>query len=193
MPFGTQLISWISPWTERAASPFLPDFNGQERDFVYNDLNQETAEKWMSSSTVLNTISTAYNADGQVVSTGDNYSDYAFGYDGQGNATSLDNSGTPGAPHVVLTSQFNAQGERTSLAATISGTADFINSYGYDNLSRLNQITQQEQSGGNAVQAKSIYVGYDNAGDISEIDYSNTTSPGPQQNGPGYATLTDDC
>jgi YD repeat-containing protein len=141
-------------------------------------------------STVLNTISTAYNADGQVTSTGDNYSDYAFGYDGQGNATSVDNAGTPEAPHVVLTSQYNAQGERTSLAATIAGTADFINSYGYDNLSRLNQITQQGQTGGNAVSAKSIYVGYDNVGDITALDYSNSTSPGPQQNGPGYSTLS---
>jgi YD repeat-containing protein len=27
------------------------DFNGQERDFVFDDLNRETAEKWMSGGT----------------------------------------------------------------------------------------------------------------------------------------------
>ncbi|OYV78741.1 MAG: hypothetical protein B7Z73_19455, partial [Planctomycetia bacterium 21-64-5] len=89
------------------------DFNGQERDFVFNGLNQETAETWMNGTTVVNTIATAYNADGQVASTGDNFSAYAFGYDGQGNVTSVDNSGTPGAPHVVLTSQYSTQDERT--------------------------------------------------------------------------------
>jgi hypothetical protein len=35
-------------------------------------------------------------------------------------------------PHVVLNSVFDAQGDRTSLAGTINGTADFINGYSHD-------------------------------------------------------------
>jgi hypothetical protein len=46
-------------------------------------LHRLTTENWMSGSTVVNTIATAYNVDGEVTSTGDNYSNYAFAYSGQ--------------------------------------------------------------------------------------------------------------
>ncbi|HEX7377376.1 MAG TPA: RHS repeat-associated core domain-containing protein, partial [Pirellulales bacterium] len=120
----------------------------------------------------------------------DNYSDYGFAYNGQGDQTSVDNAGTPGAPHVVLTNQFDALGNRTSLAATLNGTADFINNYSYDTLSRLRDIAQQGQTGGNAVAPKSIYIGLNGAGDITALNYANTVSAGPQQTSPGYVTLT---
>ncbi|MGH7136063.1 MAG: hypothetical protein ACREHD_10005, partial [Pirellulales bacterium] len=104
---------------------------------------------------VENAIHTAYNADGSIASIGDNYSDYSYNYDGQGNASSVDNTGSPNMPHVVLTSVFDAAGNRASLAATIyngtTPTPDFVNNYSYDELSRLIDITQQGQSGGNSV------------------------------------------
>jgi hypothetical protein len=53
----------------------------------------------------------------------DSNSAHAFSYNGDGNVTSTDNYGTPNIPHVVLTSGFDAAGERTSLSATIAGTA----------------------------------------------------------------------
>jgi RHS repeat-associated protein len=168
------------------------DRMGQERDFVFDDLNRETAEKWMSGSTVVNTIATNYNADGEVTSTGDNYSNYAFAYSGQGKVTSADNAGTPGAPHVVLTSQYDTQGDRTSLAATLNGTADFINSYSFDALSRLREIDQQGQSGGNAVAQKSIYMKLNGIGEITEIDRSNSVYAGPQQTSPGWTIISYD-
>jgi RHS repeat-associated protein len=165
---------------------------GQERDFVFDDLNRETAEKWMSGSTVVNTIATAYNADGEVTSTGDNYSNYAFAYSGQGKVTSVDDAGTPGAPHVALASQYDTQGDRTSLAATLNGTADFINTYTLDALSRLREIDQQGQSGGNAVAEKSIYMKLNGIGDITEIDRSNMVNAGPQQTTPGWTLVSYD-
>jgi RHS repeat-associated protein len=165
---------------------------GQERDFVFDNLNRETAEKWMSGSTVVNTIATAYNADGEVTSTGDNYSNYAFAYNGQGKVTSVDNAGTPGAPHVALASQYDTQGDRTSLAATLNGTPDFIISYTLDALSRLREIDQQGQSGGNAVAEKSIYLKLNGIGEITEIDRSNMVNAGPQQTTPGWTLVSYD-
>jgi RHS repeat-associated protein len=141
-------------------------------------------------STAENTIHTTYNADGSIASIGDNYSDYSYTYDGQGNAKSVDNSGSPNMPHVVLTSVFDAAGNRQSLAATINGTADFVNGYSYDELSRLIDITQQQQTGGNAVATKQVYYTLDPLGDVTGIYRSNNPTLGEQTTGPAYSTLT---
>ena len=53
----------------------------------------------------------------------DNNSAYAFTNDQLGRRTSTDNLGTPGAPNVVLSSSFDAIGNRTALSATIDGLA----------------------------------------------------------------------
>ncbi|HEX7378019.1 MAG TPA: hypothetical protein VF278_12940 [Pirellulales bacterium] len=64
---------------------------------------------------------------------------------------SVDNGGTPGVPDVVLASQYDPAGNRSSLSATIGGTKDFLNSYSYDTLSRLVTMQQVDQNGGNAI------------------------------------------
>ena len=69
-----------------------------------------------------------------------------------------------------LDSQFDLNGNRTRLSATIttpgnvSGTPDFLNNYSYDRLNRPTWITQQGQSGGNFVGIKAVEFAYDNAG-----------------------------
>ena len=73
---------------------------------------------------------------------------------------SVDNSGTPNVPHVVLASTVDLMGDRTSLAATINGTADFINNYSYDADQRLTMLQQQQQTGGNTVAPKEIDYAY---------------------------------
>ena len=127
----------------------------------------------------LNTITTSYNADGQITSIGDNFSHYAYTYTGQGNVASVDNAGTPGVPDVLLTSQYDTAGNRASLAATIAGTADFLNTYSYNTLSQLSMIDQQGQTGGNAVAPKSIYLGYNAVGDVNVIYRQNSVTIGP--------------
>jgi hypothetical protein len=52
-------------------------------------------------------------------------------------------------------------GNRSSLSATIGGVKDFLTGYSYDTLSRLDEIDQQGQTGGNAVAMKSLYFGLD--------------------------------
>ena len=133
---------------------------------------------------------TAYNADRQIASIADNYSHYAYTYDGQGNVASVDNAGTPGVPDVLLSSQYDAAGNRSSLSATIAGMPDFLNTDSYNTLSQLDLIDQQGQTGGNAVAPKSIYFGLDAIGDINEIDRANSVAAGPNQSGPAYSLLS---
>ena len=155
------------------------DRRGLVRNFSVDHLGRTTDEQWMNGTNVVNTISTAYNADGEVTSSGDSFSNYAFSYDGQGHLASVDNAGTPGVPDVVLTSQFDGQGDRTSLSATVAGVKDFLSSYSYDTLSRLTMIDQQGQNGGNTVGPKSIYFGYNGIGEITTIDRSDYVGVGP--------------
>jgi RHS repeat-associated protein len=135
-------------------------------------------------------ITTGYNADGEITSTGDNFSHYAYTYTGQGEVASVDNAGTPGVPDVLLNSGYDTSGNRSSLSATIGGVKDFLTSYSYDTLSRLDEIDQQGQSGGNAVAMKSLYFGLNAIGDITQIDRANSVFAGPQQNGPAYSVLS---
>ncbi|HVC94815.1 MAG TPA: hypothetical protein VND64_14045 [Pirellulales bacterium] len=78
----------------------------------------------MSGGTAIYTIAYAYNADNAVTSASDPDSSYAFTRDNLGRVTSLDNSGTPNMPDVVLSSQYDAMGDRTQLTATV---ADEVN------------------------------------------------------------------
>jgi RHS repeat-associated protein len=145
------------------------DRDGRVINYTFDNLGRETAEQWMNGSTAVNTIAAAYDAANQLTSIGDSFSNYAYAYDGQGNVTSVDNSGTPNIPHVVLASQYDTLGNRTQLSATVAGTADFKNSYTYDNLSRLISATQQGQTGGNGVASKGVGYAYDSLGDMTSI------------------------
>ncbi|MGH7192536.1 MAG: hypothetical protein ACREJM_03270, partial [Candidatus Saccharimonadales bacterium] len=155
------------------------DRDSRVRNFSVDHLSRTTAEQWMQGGTVVNTIATAYNADGEVTSAGDSFSNYSLAYDGQGHLASVDNAGTPGVPDVGLAAQFDGQGDRTSLSATIAGVKDFLNTYSYDTLSRLTMIDQQSQTGGNAVEPKSIWFGLNGIGQITQIDRQNYVDIGP--------------
>jgi len=71
---------------------------------------------------------------------------------------------------VTFAQQFDAAGRRTQLAATIGGTGDFVTDYGYDNLGRISAITQQGQTGGNAVAEKAVDFAFDLAGQPQAVE-----------------------
>jgi RHS repeat-associated protein len=81
-------------------------------------------------------------------------------------------------PSVVMTSTYNANSRRTSLAATIGGTADYKNDYTYDNLSRLTQIVQQDVSGGNVVADKRVDFAYNALGQYTSVTRYQSTGTG---------------
>ncbi|QGJ68577.1 RHS repeat-associated core domain protein [Planctomycetales bacterium 10988] len=104
-----------------------------------------------------------------MTSVGDPDSTYGFVYDILGRVTSVSNAGTPGLPEVVLTQTFDAVGNRTSLSATVDSTLDFLTTYTYDDLHRLTRVTQQGQSGGNAVAEKRVDFAYNALGQFTTI------------------------
>jgi len=62
-----------------------------------------------------------------------------------------------GGPTVVLTTGYTRDDSlRTSLPASIGGTADFQNVFVYDDRLRMTSVTQTGQTGGNAVADKHI-------------------------------------
>ncbi len=66
---------------------------------------------------------------------------------------------------------YDASGNRTQLKAKVGAANDFANNYAFDALNRVTQITQQSQTGGNAVAAKRIDLAYDKAGRLTDMKY----------------------
>jgi YD repeat-containing protein len=163
------------------------DRNGRVGNFSYDNLHRRTAEEWMNGVNVIRTISYSYDAASQLTSAADPDSSYAYAYDDLGRVTSVDNNGTPGVSRVVLASVYDAMNNRTQLAATIAGTADFLNAYEYDALNRLTQLVQQGQSGGNSVSTKGAELAYNALGQLTSIFRSNFFGVGPR---PDIATST---
>ncbi len=163
------------------------DRDGRVRDFTYDDLNRQTAEEWMDGGTVVRTISYSYKADGELTSASSPDSAYAYTYDGDGRTTSVDNYGTPTVPNVVLSSQYDSNGNRTQLSAAIDGTDDFLNTYAFDALNRMTQLVQQGQTGGNSVATKGANLSYNLLGQLTSIFRTDYFGNGPQ---PDIATST---
>ncbi len=55
---------------------------------------------------------------------------------------------------------YDSSSNRTQLKAQIGTTNDFLSNYTFDALDRVTRITQQSQTGGNAVAAKRIDLDY---------------------------------
>ncbi len=158
----------------------IVDADGRERDFVHDGLGRLTTENWISGGSVVAAMNYAHDAANELTSASDGNSAYAFTYNGDGQVTRVDNAGTPGVPDVLLTSTLDAAGERTSLAATINGTADFLNNYSYDADQRLTMVQQQQQTGGNTVSPKEVDLAYNALGQFtSMVDY-NFIGVGPR-------------
>jgi YD repeat-containing protein len=132
----------------------------------------------LTNGTLTRTLSFNYDAADQLASASDPDSSYAYSYDNLGRVLSVDNNGTAGVPRVILTSQYDASGNRTSLAASVAGTADFQNSYTYDFLNRLTRVEQTQQSGGNSVHEKRVDFTYNAAGLFTQIARFKDTDGG---------------
>ncbi len=159
------------------------DGNGQEILYGHDDLNRVTSETWVGGGTGGGannfTIDTNYDADGQVTSTSQtddgnsaaNLS-YAYLHDylGQTTQTTIDYDSSTNVPEVVLAAQFDANGNRTELDATIGGTNDYQNTYIYDRLDNLTELYQHQATSGNTVHSKTVLVHDDTGSRLSEID-----------------------
>jgi RHS repeat-associated protein len=166
--------------------------------YAYNALDQQTGEYWYSTISAANndtagrpgaltTISSAYDADGELSATAEKAGTtpvcgYKYTYTSLGQQASVDNNATgyatPGVPDVVLSSTYDADGNRKSLSATVGGTADFVNTYSYDSSHREVQITQGPAAGKSNVDPKTVSFTYDADGEVSTIDRFNALNTG---------------
>ncbi len=76
-------------------------------------------------------------------------------------------------------SAYDPVGDRTSLSASINGTADFLNSYSFDADQRLIDETQQGLQGGNGVDPKQVEFGYNALGQFTADSRFNFVGIGP--------------
>jgi RHS repeat-associated protein len=125
------------------------DADGQVTVLAYDALNRQTGQQWYANandadqaSDPSDVIVYTYDLDSELHSAADEFSSYTYTYNSLGQQTSVDNAGTPGVPEALLSSGYDAAGNRTSLSATIGGTADFANTYSFDALNRETQVTQ---------------------------------------------------
>ncbi|WP_233198707.1 MULTISPECIES: RHS repeat-associated core domain-containing protein [Pirellulaceae] len=137
------------------------DRNGRVTVYEYDDLQRRTAEKWIDGVNVERTLSYTFDAASQLTSASDPAATYTFTYDNLGRNTSTTHDLAALGFDVVIDEAYDALGRRTSLAAEIDGTDDLINTYSYDYLNRMTQVTQASQSGGNAVTEKRVDFAYD--------------------------------
>jgi RHS repeat-associated protein len=82
-------------------------------------------------------------------------------------------------PDVVLSFDYDANSNRTEMAASIGGTADYVNSYVFDELRRLKSVTQQDSTG-NTVASKHVTFSYNALGQtliVNRFDDSSATNP----------------
>jgi RHS repeat-associated protein len=147
----------------------MTDRDGRVTQYTYDNLQRQTAEKWMSGSTVVKQFTYSYDVGNQLVGVGDGTADYTYQYDGQGRQTQSQINFAALAQPVTLNQTFDAASNRTSLFAAIGSTADFKNTYGHDNLDRLTVVMQQGQAGGNAVADKRVDFGYLADGQYDQI------------------------
>ncbi len=126
---------------------------------------------------MVRTLSYTYDAAGQLTAASDPDSSYAVSYDNLGRVLTVDNNGTSGVPRVILTSAYDAAGNRSSLSASVAGTADFLNTYTHDALDRLTRVDQVGQ-GGNSVAEKRVDLAYNAISEFTSIARYKDTDGG---------------
>ena len=150
------------------------DRNSRVTNYTWDHAGRLKQEDWMSGGSSIRTLTYVYDAANRLTSASDSDSAYAFSYNAGDLMTQVDNNSTPNVPRVILTMGYDALRRRTSLSASVAGTADFADAYSYDALNRMTQVTQQGQAGGNTVGVKRIDLSYNAAGNFAGVSrYAN--------------------
>ena len=153
------------------------DRRGLVREYEYDNLGQNTVEIWYDSVTDAdadqnrqNTLSFSYDTFGQLITAGDTSATYDFDYDALGRVTEITQNIAGLTSEVIFTQEYDAAGQRTRLAATVGGTADFVTDYVYDALGQIDSIKQYGTTGGNAVAEKYVDFAFDATGRADSLN-----------------------
>ncbi|WP_404310460.1 Calx-beta domain-containing protein [Neorhodopirellula lusitana] len=152
----------------------LVDRGGNKFEFDYDPSDRQTVERWYDENgTLTNTITTRYDIADRLYSQVDDFSAYTYQFDALDRMTAVSNfdgsTSTPGVAEVTLASLYDTDNRRVTLAATIDGTADFLNEYVYNGRDQLKRLTQSDQGGTTPVGFKDVRLGYDSAEQLDQV------------------------
>ncbi|MBV6465470.1 MAG: hypothetical protein PGMFKBFP_00747 [Anaerolineales bacterium] len=91
------------------------DRNGRKITFEYDTVNRLTRENWYSGDSIIRSIGTTYDEAGNQLSVSDADSSYAFAYNTVNRVEQVDNHGTTGMPRIILTYQYDNNGNLVSI------------------------------------------------------------------------------
>ncbi|MCC6540562.1 MAG: VCBS repeat-containing protein [Bryobacterales bacterium] len=124
---------------------------GRQVSLQYDSAHRLLRETWGDGHVVQYT----YDATGLMLTAADSDSRATMTYDALGRIRTVDNAGTPGVPRVLITYQYDANGNLIQVSDSLGGATN----YTYDALDRLVSISQN----GASVQTKSVGIEYDGA------------------------------
>jgi RHS repeat-associated protein len=138
------------------------DRNNRRTEFEYDDINRLISETWVGTDQEINY---SYDKVSNLTAVTDKYSSLSYTYDNRDRTLTVDNTGTPNAPHVVLSYTYDAVGNMLSTTDTINGVVSGTNNYSYDALNRLTKLIQ----GGNGVSDKRVDFAYNAIGQYTSV------------------------
>ncbi len=149
------------------------DRNDRVRAFSYDNLNRQIEEIWLDDNSLpIYSTTSSYNAGNELIFITNPDATYNYTYDVMGRIETVDNANTPDVPNVVLTYNYDEQGNIISVSDSINGIDSGITTYDYDRLNRLTSLTQS----GNGVEDKRVDFDYNGVGQYERIDrYSDLT------------------
>jgi RHS repeat-associated protein len=155
-PFGKTLQPTINANGELTSQI---DRNGRRIDYAYDALHRVIHETWNTTPPRVTTYE--YSSDGTLRRASDPNSSIQFTYTSTGQVETVDTSGTPGVPALLLTYAYDKTGNITGVTDSLGAST----TYSYD---VLNRPTKIEQAGTN-VNAKRVDFSYDAAGLLQRI------------------------
>jgi RHS repeat-associated protein len=138
------------------------DRDGRKIQYAYDDLDRLTTETWVGTSEV---IHSSYDKASNLTAITDAFSALAYTYDNRDRVKTVDNGGTPNAPHVVLAYTYDPTGNVLTTTDTINGQTGGTNAYTYDPRNLMTQVTQS----GNGVHDKRVNLTYNEVGQFASI------------------------
>ena len=98
------------------------DRDGRQTTFGYDLAGRRISETWLNGQgQAIRTISSSYDAAGDLTVESEPDSVYTYSYDTAGRLASVDNQGTPGVPHVRLSYGYDGVNDRTVLTDNLGG------------------------------------------------------------------------
>src|SRR3989339_301076 len=127
---------------------------GRVTEYGYDFLRRRTSETWKDGQATVRTFLFTYNLAGEMLTASDPAATYTYVYDNLGRLSSITQEIDGVTPTVVMAQQYSISGARSELSTTLGGTADFKNTYAFDDFARLSRLDQSGVTGGNAVAEK---------------------------------------